>query len=551
MYFFFAIVKDIVQSTKLKNWLPNIPTMNTNALIKSLRSENDLQVIARITNVDIDQLKSFIIDSIQQRKETHQEHHASNVTTDTEDHVSSSGYDTDDDDEEDMYDQIIRQSHIQFSDEQLEFMRLAVKERLTLALLAPAGYGKSAIINTTVKLFCEMLQPYSDAELKKKYGRFADVDALMRAPKIGLCASTGKAASLIKGRTIHSYLGIGIGKGSVDDWIKRVSTARYLRETFNNLRAVQVVIIDEISMISAELLDKISEYLQRIRKCDEIFGGIQMIFVGDICQLAPVIGRFMFKSKEYQAANVTTFRLTKCFRQSDPTLLKILNEIRYGECSDESFAILKAQTSIDEEYSTLKPMRILATNNEVDRINEQELASICKASGLTPTTFPIKMLTGDTKKAEAYRKAEMIPELVKLVVGAQIVITHNINRTVVNGSQGVVKSIKANEITVSLLDIGDIVISYIGFKDPECPDIYMAKPIFDYLPVRLAWASTVHKIQGCSLKLLEVDLKNIFCHGQTYVALSRVQTLSGLLIKNLSRKAFICDREVKVFYGVS
>lgn len=521
--------------------------MNVSILVDSIRANDDLTTIANVVGISIDDLKAFLIDSIQENSSSEMEDQSDNGDSkvDTEEE-----YDTDS--EEDHYDRIIRKAPIPFSDEQIEFMRLAVKERLNLALLAAAGYGKSSVVETTIELFENTLEPHTIDWFSKRYGRFANIEELICCPTVGLAASTGKAASLIKGRTLHSYLGIGVGRGTVADWVKRVTTAKYLRATFNNLRAVQVILIDEISMISAQLLDKISEYLQKIRRNDKPFGGIQMIFIGDLAQLNPVSGVFMFKSKEYKAAKVRTHVLTKCFRQSDPAFLKILNEIRFGNCSDESFKILQSKKSIDEEVSgNLKPMRILATNAEVDRVNDYELRDVCEKSGLTPIAFPVKYVSSDTKKADAFRKMDMIPDSVKLVVGAQIVITHNISKTVVNGSQGVVVSIHSNEVGVELLGIGKVVIPYIDYKDPDHNDIYSAKALFQYLPMKLSWASTIHKVQGMTLHLLEVDLSRVFCHGQAYVAISRVKSLQGLIVKGLKSKAsFICDPAVKAFYGV-
>ena len=464
--------------------------------------------------------------------------------------MSEEEYDTDND--EDVYDRIIRKSPIKLTEEQIEFLDLAVKQRKNILLAASAGYGKSASIATAIQLFQHIFKQHSKMYFSKKYGSYSNPDELALCSTYGLCASTGRASSLIKGRTLHSYFGIGIGKGNVDDWVQRVRTAIYLRDTYNNLRAVQVIVIDEVSMISDVLLDKISEYLQKLRKCDKPFGGVQMIFIGDMAQLSPVENDFMFKSTEYKAAKVQTHTLTKCFRQNDPILLNILNEIRLGHCSDESFQILKAQTSIDEEYSQgLKPMRIVATNSEVDVINNRELMEVCKQGGLAPVSFPIKYTDSNTKKADAYRKADMIPEDVKLVVGAQIVVMHNISRSIVNGSQGIVTEIKSNEVIVNLIDIGEVTIGYFGYKDPEHNDIYSAKTLFQYMPLRLGFASTVHRIQGMSLKLIEVDLSKVFCSGQTYTALSRAHSLQGIIVKGLkSKKVFICDPSVKRFLAI-
>ena len=411
--------------------------------------------------------------------------------------------------------------------------------------------GKSAVIETTMKLFDHMIKPHYLSWFRSIYGEHPSVAKLLDCPTYGLCASTGKAASLIGGRTLHSYLGIGLGRGSSEEWYARLSSAMYLRKTFENLRAVQVIIIDEISMISAEMLDKISEYLQTIRRNTEPFGGVQMIFVGDFAQLPPVNGRYAFKSEEYISANVQLHPLTKCFRQSDPVFVKILNEIRYGKCSDESYAILKAQTSIDELYSEgLKPMRLLSTNAEVDRVNEQELNKVCAETGCKPTSFPVKVMPGQMKKSETYRKADGIPDEVKLVVGAQVVVTYNLSTSVVNGSQGTVIAMSGNEIVVSIVGGTEVTIGYSPYKSPEDMNVFEAKTIFTFMPIKLGWASTIHKVQGMSLSLLEVDLSKVFCHGQTYTALSRCKSLGGLLVKGLSKRAFICDSIVKRFYGV-
>ena len=524
--------------------------MNAQIVADLIKNNNDFETIAESLDITVDELKAAIIESIKLNPDAFIA--TESIIEPLIESISDDEYDTDT--EEEYYDRIIRKSSIPLSEEQKIFLDLVVLQRKNVLLAAQAGFGKSSVISTAIELFGHTLKPHTNRWFEKQYGKFTNVEDLRLCPTYGLCASTGKASSLIGGRTLHSYLGIGIGKGSVEEWVKRVSTARYLRDTYNNLRAVQVIIIDEVSMISAQMLDKISEYLQILRKCDKPFGGVQLIFIGDMAQLGPVGNgsTFMFNSSEYKAANVQTHILTKCFRQNDPTFIKILNEIRLGDCSDESFKILKSQTSIDEKYSQgLKPMRIVSTNAEVDRINERELMDVCNESNLTPISFPVIRVSSDTKKSEAYRKADAIPEDVKLVVGAQIVITHNISKRVVNGSQGKVVSIRSDEITVSLIDIGEVNIGYIGYKDPEHNDIYTADTLFQYMPLKLAWASTIHKCQGMTLKLIEVDLKKVFCHGQAYVALSRVRSLEGLIVKGLtSKKTFICDSAVKRFIDV-
>ena len=527
--------------------------MNAATLISSIRQHDQLNDIANANNVSLSSLKDFLIDLINESNDLVHEVMPTTPTQVSEDECSDlDGYSSsDNEDVEDPYDRIIRKSPLEFSDEQLEFMHRCVKQKQSLMLAAPAGYGKSAVIETCVTLMQELFTPHPLSWFNSTYGKHYNNHQLVLCPTVGLCASTGKAASLIKGRTFHSYFGIGFGRGNVDDWIKRLRTARYLKNTYDNLKAVQVIIIDEVSMISAEMFDKISEYLKKIRKCDKPFGGVQIVCIGDMAQIGPVNGSFLFQSKEYKAANIETFRLTKCFRQqSDPVFLNVLNELRYGSCSDESFEILKAQTSIDDELSmngTLTPMKILSTNAEVDKVNEDELAKACEKAKTDPVSFPVKIDPGCSKKAEVAMKLESIPTEVKLVVGAQIVITHNISPVVVNGSQGKVVELGPNEVVVKLVGGNQCKINYIEFKDPDHPCIFTAHRIFSYLPIKLGYASTIHKVQGMTISSLEIDCKRIFCHGQLYCGVSRVRSLKGLCIKNLSKHAIICHSSVKAF----
>lgn len=203
-----------------------------------------------------------------------------------------SGYDTEET-KIDPFDKLINASTIPFSDEQLHFMQLAVKERKNIALLAPAGYGKSFALEITVRLFKACVKQDSEKHFMKhyKYCNPLDAFAMSTQPVVHLCASTGKAASLLQGaRTLHSLLGIGVARGEPEQWFKKVSTAKYLKDTYNIIRSVKCIIIDEISMISAELLDKISKYLQIVRQDARTFGGLQLLLVGDFAQLNPVRG---------------------------------------------------------------------------------------------------------------------------------------------------------------------------------------------------------------------------------------------------------------------
>ena len=513
----------------------------TNAqLISSIETCEDLAMIAQMNNVSLNSLKLYLVNSLKD---------VTPIQSDTKENESKREAPFDDT----SYGRIIRESLIDFSDEQLEFMRLAVKERQSLSLLSGAGYGKSAVIETMMDLFKSELKPHTQQWFRTQYGKATNHDDLVRCPTVGLCASTGKAASLlINARTFHSYFGIGIAQGTPERWFKNVSTMKYLANTFDYLRAVQVIVIDEISMISAELLDGLSEYLQRIRKSSEPFGGIQLILVGDACQLPPVRGTFFFRSLELQAAKVTTFRLTKCFRQSDPEFLKVLEDLRFANVSAETTKILTNCKEIDPEFTNgMKPLRLMAINTDVDAINERELNKECERTNQPIVSFATIISRGaDRKKIASICKSSNIPDEVKIAIGCQVVVTYNISTKIVNGTQGKIVAIRAHEVDVELVDRTIAVIGRVVMKDPDHPDIQTAKPMFSYLPIRLSYASTIHKCQGMTLDLLEVDLTKAFAHGQAYVAISRVRSLNGLIVRGFSRSVVKCDPMVKALYGM-
>lgn len=416
---------------------------------------------------------------------------------------------------------------IVFSEEQKKFIDLAVDERRNLLLVAPAGYGKSAVIKTVIE----------------RLGR--SLRSVNRQPVCALCAPTGKAASLIGGRTLHSYLGIGRGDGSANDWIKRVHS-----KIKTTLRGVQVILIDEISMVSADFLDKISKYLQLIRDNHLPFGGVQMILVGDLCQLPPVKGDFVFRSAEFARGKFQPYQFTECFRQNDSDFINLLNEVRFARCSEQTMETLRKCTTIDPDYANgLSPMQIVSTNEEVDSINRHELREFVRRNNDEVAEYRVRIPnSGNMQKAKKYQNAANIPELVEIAVGCQVVVTQNIGHGIVNGTQGYITAANLNSISMRLQDGNIATIEYFDFKDPEHPDVFQANTLFSYLPVRLGYASTVHKAQGMTLKLLEVDFKRTFAHGQLYTAISRVTDLRGLIVKNLTQSAFICNRAVVEFY---
>ena len=185
----------------------------------------------------------------------------------------------------------------------------------------------------------------------------------------GVTATTGTAALLIGGKTLHSYLGIGYGKGEPEEIYE------YLRENkmffvIKKLRNLQVLIIDEVSMLDNLLFEKISKYLSIVRKNDEPFGGLQLVLTGDFCQLEPVENDYSFKSEVWKSLDLETIYLKKMIRQDkDKEFQKMLLELRFGNCSDETFE--KLQALKNTEFGEIKPTKLFSHNYDVDKINNE------------------------------------------------------------------------------------------------------------------------------------------------------------------------------------
>lgn len=424
-------------------------------------------------------------------------------------------------------------SMMSLSDEQKNFISLAMKGK-SIFLTAPAGYGKSFAVDYVIK------------ELRLLHDNPDDVS------RVGVTASTGKAAEIINGRTIHSYLGIGLARLTAEKLYEKVKTVFRLRPKYKELRNVSTIVIDEVSMINDELLTKISKYLSLIKQNTEPFGGIQMIFVGDLHQLPPVQGRFFIDSSSYKALDPIVIQFTKCFRQDNIEFQQILAEARIGRLSKESYARLKLCNDIDRDMfgDDVKPMKVCSTNREVDAINQKELNKI---EGETKA-YPIIPISLDEKKVELSAKAESIPSEVVLKVGAQIVITFNVSmngkQSIANGSQGLV--VAMNDKSIDMMEVGShkvVKIPYQKLIDPDCIDEDdNPEYVLEYLPVRLGWALTIHKCQGMTTSIMEVDLSKVFADGQAYVAVSRVRSIDGLKIIGLKETSFIANQKILQFY---
>lgn len=348
---------------------------------------------------------------------------------------------------------------------------------------------------------------------------------------VGITASTGIAATHLEGMTIHSWSGIGI-KDYLSDWDLDALTQR--QSLVKRLQRTSVLIIDEVSMLRPEVLDMVNQVAQTLRQNSEPFGGMQVVVSGDFFQLPPVVRgdtseSFADMAQSWRDANFRTCYLTEQHRQKSDPLLDILNDIRDGFVSDASKRALESRISTTEHHD--KDAVVLATHNkDADARNQQELEHIDSESVV------YEMISSGRKNIVAsLKKSVLAPEELELKVGARVMfVKNNHEQGYVNGTLGTVTSLDGAYPEITTLSGDAIVASPMTWETVDDGKILAE---VTQVPLRLAWAITVHKSQGMSLDSVEVDLSRAFTPGQGYVALSRARTLEGLVLRGLNATA--------------
>lgn len=382
-------------------------------------------------------------------------------------------------------------------------------------ITGPAGTGKSYLLKEIVKI-------------SKKTRR-----------KLGLTATTGISANLIGGRTINSFMGIGLGTQPPHILAHAIKTKK--KPIYKVLKGLDVLVIEEVSMLSDILMEKISDILSIIRDSSKPFGGVQIFLIGDFCQLPPVSGDFCFKSPIWKNLNLTTVVLTESIRhQNDNVLQKILDEVRWGTCSKETEKFLMDNNCVDKKESTIIPTKLFSLNVDVDAINNSAINNLIK-TGVESKTFPTQY---SNTNANRWATSNKIPETLLLCIGSQVVVTWNINPDagIVNGTRGIITQLTP-----------DIIIKTEEREFTVCPvtvtEEFDSNSQITYIPLKLAYALTIHRCQGMTLDNVEADLGSaVFENGQAYTALSRVRDISSIKFIDLSRKSFRCHLDVVNFY---
>ena len=379
-----------------------------------------------------------------------------------------------------------------------------------------------------------------------------------------IVAPTGVAAINAKGVTIHSFFQMPFGP-ILPNQIANTSNAqrKFSKTKIDIIKSLDLVIIDEISMVRADLLDGIDQVMRRYKNRNKVFGGAQILMIGDLQQLSPVVRPnewsllqqyyktvYFFSSKAYQEANVVSIELKHIYRQKNEDFITILNEIRNDKLSVKSAEILNSrynptfQPKKEDGYITLT-----THNNRANLINESELNKLKNKS------YFFKAVVSGKFNENSFPNSEKL----ELKVGAQVMFIKNDSspeKRYFNGKIGVVTAISKENVTVHCGDEVDEIITEkeewnninysINEETKEIKEDITGS--FSQIPLRLAWAITIHKSQGLTFEKAIIDAEASFAHGQTYVAMSRCTSLEGLVLKTpITSNAIINDKTVSSF----
>ena len=371
-----------------------------------------------------------------------------------------------------------------------------------------------------------------------------------------IVAPTGLTAIKARGMTIHKFF-------KLPPAFIRKEDVRFHKDK-ELLKKIQVLLIDECSMMRADLMDAIDESLRKNRGINKVFGGVQIVMFGDLLQLSPVVnentegsavesiypdGSYFFHSKVFHKAHFKINELTKIFRQTDKSFIDLLNKFRIAKVDEKDLAAINTRYQGDDFLVPDGVILLSTTNAKVDQINNSKLAE------LDHKLFEYEgVIKGDFKDSECPS-----PRNLKLKVGAQVMLTKNDvgnePRRWSNGTLATIHELKPDSIRIKIKDevftLGKNRWEKIQFTVTGSIISKKVSATFIQYPLKLAWAATIHKSQGQTFEKVAIDLDNgAFAHGQTYVALSRAKSIEGIyLMRPITFGDLIFDEKVFDFLG--
>lgn len=392
-----------------------------------------------------------------------------------------------------------------------------MKMRYNIFLTGPAGSGKTFVLNEYIRF------------LKKE------------KTAVAITASTGLAATHIGGMTIHSWCGMGVKEFLNQNDLKKLSRNGRVKK---RMKKTEVLIIDEISMLHAFQLDMVDQICRHFKDPFLPFGGMQVVLCGDFFQLPPIQRdrskqvQFVFGSQVWNKANMHICYLDEQHRQKDSRMTELLNGIRAGEVEQDSINNLTERLNIDFEGDE-EPLRLHTHNVDVDRINISELGKIN-----SPSKRYHMHVEGNEKLAETLKGGCLAPEELVLKQGAKVMfVKNNFDAGYINGTTGIVVGFdEESKIPIVQKADGKKITAHPEEWIFEDQEVVLAR--IKQIPLRLAWAITVHKSQGMSLDFVEIDLSRAFEFGMGYVALSRVRTLDGMRLLGINEMSLIVNPDI-------
>ena len=414
-----------------------------------------------------------------------------------------------------------------------------VEQGKSIFLTGPGGTGKSFLLKTMYELIPDR-----------------------RGKHVAITAMTGCAALLIGrfAKTLHSWAGIGLGRESA---AVLAATIRRSGKALRRWLGTDILIIDEVSMLTPELLEKLDEVAKILRRNSLPMGGLQVVFVGDFYQLPPVNKDkekeipFVFESPVWHEVVKETICLTQILRQDDPVFHKILDEGRRGALSAESLKILKQRTNLPWQQLSIRPTLLFTRRVEVDMVNERNLKALQSERRVfkAETIFtPVEATAGLTKESLDVKRAvekmdkegPYMPELI-LAMDAQVMLLTNLDYDagLVNGSRGVITGFDPSGAPIVQFRKGvPVTVPASSWESADIEGLARKQ-----IPLKLAYAITIHKAQGATLDCALIDIgTSTFECGQAYVALSRVKNLESLYVWDVEPSAFRAHPKVLEFY---
>jgi ATP-dependent DNA helicase PIF1 len=423
-------------------------------------------------------------------------------------------------------------------------------------ITGPAGTGKSTLLKA---YYCWYIDKHCNGDMDDE--------------SIYITSTTGISSMNISGITIHSWSGIEDGSKSIDYYVEKIRTNPLKKKAYNRWKRANVLIIDEISMMSGDFFDKLSILGQRLRGKDVPFGGIKIVLFCDFLQLPPVKSDvFCFDAICWRRLKLNVIHLNEIVRQKDKEFQLVLNKIRIGFVDEHVETYL---TNVFKKGRVLRedgiiPTLIFPLRKQVQEYNQNELDKLIKNKNEYHMYTSSYTFSKQVEEYEKERYTYMMNEgtncedRLELAVGAQVMyLVNNFDNSLVNGSRGVVVDFITRMVDLS--ENGTMIreeqtVPIVKFLNVEKP-VTVGYEVWTHedksgksvskcqIPLILAWALTVHKTQGCTLDYVELNIgKNIFEAGQTYVALSRVKDPSGLFISALDTSKIKAHERCIDFY---